>query len=465
MGSAFVAGLAPHASHAAVLPPPAEPVRGRTVELLLEAAERPVALPCFGGRTLPLWTFSAGTPLPIVRLRLGDRLRTRLVNRLGEHTSIHWHGLRIPIAEDGVPYLSQPPVEPEGVHVYDFEPPDTGSFFFHTHCNTVEQLGRGLAGLLVVEGDELVPPDADLVLAAKDWRVGEEGFLPFLTDKGAGTTGTFGTIRSTNGEISPTLAVPASADVRLRIYNVDSTRILEIGVEGAEAAVIAVDGLAVPPFPLRSWRLGPAMRIDLRVRTPAPGATATVVDYRTAEPYPLAVLAAAGEPVRTAAFDPAPLRAARLATPDLATAERMVFEFASTARASVFEAGPEAFPGIDDLCLSDRTFWSINRTTWPADGHNRLPPPLALLRRGASYRFELVNPSKQFHPIHVHGHSFTVLGSNLRSLPVHHADTVLLAPRERVEVAFVADNPGDWMFHCHLIEHQETGMMGYLRVA
>jgi hypothetical protein len=94
-----------------------------------------------------------------------------------------------------------------------------------------------------------------------------------------------------------------------------------------------------------------------------------------------------------------------------------------------------------------------------------LPAPLAMLRRGRSYVFELSNISKQFHPIHIHGHSFTVLSSNKAALPRHFADTVLLAPRERVEVAFVADNPGDWMFHCHLIEHQETGMMGYVRVA
>ena len=94
-----------------------------------------------------------------------------------------------------------------------------------------------------------------------------------------------------------------------------------------------------------------------------------------------------------------------------------------------------------------------------------IPPPLAVLERGRSYVFELKNGSPLLHPIHIHGHTFKVLKSDRRSLPVYHADTVVLTPEETIEVAFVADNPGRWMFHCHVIEHQETGMMGYVEVA
>src|SRR4051794_13055585 len=113
---------------AAALPPPAAPHGGRVVDVDLTAAERPVALPAFGGRALPLWTFSAASPTPVLRLRLGDRLRVRLTNALprkGEHVSIRWHGIRLPAAQDGVPYLSQMPVEPGQSFTYDFVPPDT----------------------------------------------------------------------------------------------------------------------------------------------------------------------------------------------------------------------------------------------------------------------------------------------------------------------------------------------------
>src|SRR5690606_4142229 len=122
--------------------------------------------------------------------------------------------------------------------------------------------------VLIIDGDETEPFDADETIVLRDWRIGEDGtFLPFLTQEGAGKAGTFGTIRSANGAANPQIVLPASADVRLRILNIDPTRIMEIGIEGAEAAVVAIDGLACPPFPLRSWRMGPAMRADLVIRT------------------------------------------------------------------------------------------------------------------------------------------------------------------------------------------------------
>ena len=103
--------------------------------------------------------------------------------------------------------------------------------------------------------------------------------------------------------------------------------------------------------------------------------------------------------------------------------------------------------------------------SWVSVDHSDLGPPLAKLQLGRSYIFELTNATPHAHPIHIHGHTFEVLKSSLRKLPVHRADTVLLSPKERIEVAFVADNPGRWMFHCHILEHQESGMMGYLDVA
>jgi FtsP/CotA-like multicopper oxidase with cupredoxin domain len=182
---------------------------------------------------------------------------------------------------------------------------------------------------------------------------------------------------------------------------------------------------------------------------------------------PLATFRSGGEPLRGAAFDPAPLRPNPLPEPDLANAKRLPFTFTATATAEPVAADVEGVPAVflDDLCTNPETFWAINKRAWASRDHSELPPPIATLERGKSYVFELVNATPHMHPIHIHGHSFKWLKSNERDLPVHHADTVLLQPKERAEVAFVADNPGDWMFHCHIIEHQETGMMSYIRVA
>ena len=201
--------------------------------------------------------------------------------REDEHSSIHWHGIRLPNDQDGVPYLTQQPVWPGEEFSYSFVPPDTGTFFFHPHCDTAQQLGRGMAGVLIVEGDESEPYDADVPIVLRDWRIDDagDGFLPFFTPDGAGKGGTFGTVRSANGEINPEIVLPASGDCRLRLLNLDNTRVMEVGVEGAEAAIVAIDGIALPPLPLKSWRFGPAMRLDIVVRAPADGETVRLVDY------------------------------------------------------------------------------------------------------------------------------------------------------------------------------------------
>lgn len=450
----------------------AAPETGRTVTARLVAAERPGTLPCFAGIALPLWTFSETTWLPVIRLALGDRLEAELDNRLaraGEHTSIHWHGIRLPNDQDGVPFLVQPPVAPGESFRYGFVPPDTGTFFFHPHCNATEQIGRGLTGILIVEGDTTASYAADEIVFLRDWLIDTEmrGFRSFYTTRGASRAGTYGNVRSANGAAEAELRLPAASDCRLRLINGDPTRIMEIAVVDAGAAVVAVDGIAVPPFPLSTWLLGPAMRLDLVVRAPADGRTARIVDQRLGEPVPLVRLVGNGPaPATVTPFDPAPLRAGRIPEPDVGSAERLSFVFAAGNAASVLPVGdPLDALLLGSICASTDTFWTINGTAWPGRDDARIPPPLARLALGRSYVFSLKNASQLMHPIHIHGHTFKVLASDRRTLPVHYADTIVLLPGETLDVAFVADNPGRWMFHCHIIEHQETGMMGYVDVA
>lgn len=451
-------------------PLPPAPAAGTpaTHRVRIAAAPRPLRLLGPDGPASPAWTYG-DDPLTVIRARRGDILEARLENRLPEYTSIHWHGIRLPNAMDGVPYMTQPPVQPGERFDYRFALPDTGTFFFHPHCNTVEQVGRGLAGVLIVDGDAPEPYAADLLCLLKDWRIDEATgeFLDFITDAGAAKAGTFGTVRTTGFAPAAAVTVPAGRDVRVRILNLDVTRVSQVGVMGAEAAVIAVDGNAVPPFPLVEWRMGPAMRLDVVVRAPGPGRSARIVDYFAREPVELMTLVGGGEPpAAPRAFDPAPLYAPTLPEPDLRNAETLPFVFGSTAvNATVALPNGATIDLGQSLCLNTATYWAINKQSWPERGHEFPPPPLAELVRGRSYVFELQNVTPHMHPIHMHGHTFKVLESNKVDRPEHWADTVLLTPKERVRVAFVADNPGRWMFHCHIIEHQDTGMMGYVTVA
>ncbi|WP_287746525.1 multicopper oxidase family protein [Methylobacterium sp.] len=451
----------------------------RTQVLTLTARERPAAILGPGRPESRVWSFTeAGQPLfPVLRARAGDRLRATLDNRLPVHTSIHWHGVRVPNGMDGVPYLTQAPVRPGETFAYDLALPDPGTYFLHPHCDESGQAGRGLMAVLVVEGDAPADyADADLVVAIKDWRLAADGgFLPFETREGAGRAGTFGTVRGVNGTAGPMrAAVPPGGDVRLRLLNLDGTRIVQVGVEGGAAALIATDGQPLGPLPLDgdvdSWRLGPAMRADLLVRTPArPGEILRVVDYGSAEPWTIAELTASGAPAARGAFAPAPLYASRVPrVADPAAAERRTFRFGASSGGSLADAIPPGDPLarvlLDSLCVRDTSLWAINAKSWPHGPGAVLPPPLDSLEAGRPYLFEWINLTPHPHPIHLHGHTFEVISASRQALPRHLADTVILNPRERVEVSFVAA-PGDWMLHCHILEHLEYGMMGYLRVA
>lgn len=461
----FMAGLAGAAMLPRVLGGSRAWAAAPSAPLVLNAAETTLTLPgC--QRPTTLWTYGDAWPAEI-RLKRGEMAHLLLRNQLKDHTAIHWHGLRVPHAMDGVPYVTQDPVKHGEEFMYSFAPPDPGTFFFHPHCNTVEALGRGLAGALIVEDpreDGLF--DLDRTLVVKDWRVAGDGsYLSFMTDRGAARAGTFGTRRSVNGATAPVITAPPGARVRLRLLNVDTSRIMTLGAAGAPVSIVATDGNACPPFTLDGWRLGPAMRADLALVMPVrPGSRVEIRDTWGQEPFPLAVLVAEGSP-RTADRRALALPKAELPRPDLKTAEF----FTLSLQAGVSDPALDSWLkenrfGDDALCRAERLFWAINNKAWPAMDMDKRPPPLAELTPGRSYVAEIANHTQHPHPIHLHGHTFQVLSSSRGPVRAHWADTVLVAPDERVRIAFVAGQPGDWMLHCHIIEHQETGMMGYIRV-
>jgi FtsP/CotA-like multicopper oxidase with cupredoxin domain len=430
--------------------------------VVLTAGEHAIALGP-GRAPTPAWLYNKQL-LPVLRMRRGQALDVTLRNELPEHTSIHWHGVRGPNAMDGVPYLTQAPVMPSHGFRYRFVPPDSGTFFFHPHCDTAAQLGRGLVGALVVEDE--VPFDDDVVLFLKDWRVGDDGrFLPFFTPSGASRAGTFGTLRTVNGLASPRISL-RGPETRLRIINADATRISQIGIEGADAKIIAIDGNPVEPFALDTWRLGPAMRLDLAI---CPTNVVRLVDYFAATPLTLATLVPDGTRHDRRDRDSAPPQIQTV----FAKPWRHVLELGAGLEAAdaLAEPQPIVLPDgrtiriADELCLAADTFWTLDGKSWPGRTHGNLPPPLFEVSRGENVILDLENTTSRAHPIHLHGHTMTVLAASLLHRPVHRADTVLVLPNERVQVGFAADNPGNWMIHCHVIEHQESGMMGWFRVS
>ena len=420
-------------------------------------ARNAAALRTDKGPTKGVMTYGDDEIPPVLRMQRGKPFALRLDNKLAEPTTVHWHGLRIDNRMDGVPFLTQPYVYGGDGFDYAFTPPDAGTFWYHPHCNTLEQMGRGLNGLIVVEDPADPVFDAEIVLNLRDWRLGGDGqFIAQFKPRDAARAGTFGTVRTANWRQSPQYDAPSGGLVRLRLASTDVTRILALNVEGAEAQVIAVDGNpAAERFALDHLMIGPGQRLDLALRMPdTEGAVAALMDLRGTKPATLATFRAVGTSLKRDIRDLPALAANPLSEPDLSAATELPF---------ILSASAEERPK-DGICGSlGYNFWAINRVPW-ADDTGDPTAPLAEMKAGKTYVFNVENPTPQIHPLHLHGLAFRPMNSNKQTIRPHFSDTYLILPDEKVQLALVADNPGDWVFHCHIIEHQKTGMTSYVRV-
>lgn len=410
-----------------------------------------------GQTTAGMMSFAPDGPPPVLRLRRGEKSYIDVTNGLDEPTTVHWHGLRIANSQDGVPYLTQWPIMQGETLRYAFTPPDAGTFWYHPHCNTLEQMGRGMTGVLIVEDDEDVGFDQDLALNLRDFRLGPDGqFIDMFRARQAARGGTQGTIMTANWREEPTYDLPAGSLLRLRLVVTDVTRVYRISLTGTEARLIALDSHPTPAsYQPAEIILGAGQRADLAVRMPGmEGETVVINTLVAGRPVALARLRATGQDAGRRLEELRPLASNPVAEPVLADAEIIPF---------VFGWGPGDRPASSICGTLGYTFWSINRTPWPGDLPDA-PGALARLEMGRSYIFRLQNETRYNHPIHLHGLTFRLLSSNKRKLPPLLTDTAMLQANETMDIALVADNPGDWAFHCHVIEHQKTGLAGYIRV-
>ena len=410
-----------------------------------------------------VWGYEGAVPGPELRFRQGERLMVEIENLLPEDTTVHWHGVRLPNAMDGVPHLTQPPIKAKGGRfLYEFALPDAGTFWYHPHLGSPGQVGRGLYGALIVEEPEPPAVDRDVAWVLGDWRLDRQArivdnFGNFMDASHAGRIGNTVTV---NGAIAEDFELRAGERVRLRLINAANARMFALNFRGHDPLVIALDGHSVPPHRPENSRvvLGPAMRADLLLdATGAPGSTHAVVDdFYERRAYRLLDLKYAPQRVSGRAGVPFPtLPKNPVAEPALERAQRHVVRF---------EGGMMGRMPMMMMRGRGGMAWTVNGKAVAENDHRH--EPILSLARGSSYVLELVNDTAWHHPIHLHGHTFRLLTRDGK--PAAHRpllDTVLLDPESRAEIAFVADNPGDWMLHCHVLEHQAAGMMASIRVA
>ena len=421
-----------------------------------------------------VWAYNEATPGPVLRLRQGTPFRAIVTNGLAETTTVHWHGMRLPNAMDGVPGLTQRPIPPGGRFDYAFTPPDAGTFWYHSHDHGLEQMGRGLAGALIIE--EAAPPavDREILWVFQDWRLDPDAQIApgFNNRMEIAMDGRVGNTVTINGRLPETLYVRAGERIRLRLLNAAIARIMALQFEGHAPVIVALDGQPCAPHTPADGRilLGPAMRADVMLDMQGePGRRYRVVDaFYDRLAYTLVRIAYdAAPPLRAHLLDaPLHLPANPVPRPDLATAivheVRLQGGMMGGMMMGMGNGGGMMDGGM--MMGMGGAAWAINGRSMTGDGSADMPPLFAL-DRGRSCILDFRNETAWWHPMHLHGHSFQVLDRDGEAVPHDEwGDTVLVRPRERVRVAFVADNPGDWMLHCHVMEHQVGGLMTTLRV-
>ncbi|MBI3437000.1 MAG: multicopper oxidase family protein [Proteobacteria bacterium] len=431
------------------------------------------------GPPTDIWGYDGTCPGPLLKVRRGEEMKVRLVNALPEPTTIHWHGLRLRNAMDGAPNLTQLPVPPGSSFDYRFTARDSGTFWYHSHENSSEQLARGLYGLLIVEEPHDVGVDRDIALVVDDWRLSPDGSIDtaFRSMRDASREGKIGDHFTANG--SPLFDIPVATNerLRLRLVNAANARIMALRVDRHEPTVMALDGQPAEPFVAREARvaLGPGNRADLFIDARlAPGSTSEILLDTGMREVAIARLVYAHARARAAPLgDMRPLPANPLP-------ERM--DFAGALKLDVaLDGGMMGMMGPRGLAGGNQTgqtsksgpgtapsrqgysgaaIWSLARRA--SDGHSARP--LFSVKRGRTVVLAFANRTAFPHAMHIHGHHFRLLDRLDDGWKPFWLDTVVVPAGQTWRIAFVADNPGKWMLHCHMLEHQETGMATWFEV-
>jgi FtsP/CotA-like multicopper oxidase with cupredoxin domain len=412
------------------------------VEIALEARLAPLSL--VPAAPTMMWTYDGKVPGPLIRARVGNRVIVHFTNSLPEATTIHWHGLRIPAAMDGMPGPSQPPVEPGGGFDYDFVVPDASTFWYHPHVNSAAQEGNGLYGPFIVD-DPAEPAGLgdEVVMVLSDVGVQDDGSLEpadAAGDLGA-LFGREGNLLLVNGKVRPTLKARPGLRQRWRFINAAKSRYFQIGLDGHVFTRIGGDGgLLSAPVAEANPVIAPGERMDLLVVPSGEPGAELVVKWIAFDrgygstynrpPEDLFAVDLVGSP---------------LETPPLPDVQRAIAPLATDGAAAVdisltFQQASPLQLGINGVAFDDSQPFMANV--------------------GDTQVWTVTNTFEFAHPFHMHGFFFQVISP---AGPLEWKDTVNVPVDGSVKfVIRYDDRPGMWMFHCHILDHAEAGMMGTL---
>jgi bilirubin oxidase len=404
--------------------------------------------------TSHVYAYNGRVPGPTLELREGDRVTVRFRNELPEPTTVHWHGLSLPIDSDGSPL---DPVLPGGEKQYTFtvSTGSAGTYWYHPHPHheTTSQITKGLYGAVVIRAPDDPLPDSytERLLVLSDNRILADGTFDLtepttLQGQIDHQNGREGDLLFVNGEIIPTLEMRSGEIQRWRIVNASASRVYRLAIPGQTFLHIGSDGgLFEHPVEVDELVIANAERMEVLVRgTGAPGSTAVLetLPYDRYMPQTRPADWDRARELLTLQYADAPP-----ATPDPVPETLRPIPYLDPARASATR----------EIVMAQGM---INNRLFDID---RVDVAAAL---GAMEIWEVHNVVGMDHPFHLHGFQFQILDRNGVPEPFRSwKDTVNVPKHETVRfVVRFADHPGKWMFHCHILDHEDQGMMGIVEV-
>lgn len=406
------------------------------------------------GKRVKAWTYNGQVPGPLIRGKVGDRLIVHLTNELEQETTIHWHGVRVPIEMDGVPGVSQPPVKQGEKFTYDFVLRDAGLYWYHPHVMSAAQVGYGLYGALLVEDPaDGVGVNDQVTLVLSDIGFDASGVLePAESGGSAGMVfGREGSYVLVNGKRKPRIVARAGAPQRWRIVNTAKSRFFLLDLGGQTFTVIGTDGgLQERPVVQDSVLVTSGERVDVIVApTGAPGSELTLKSMLYNRGYG-SIEFRSVEDLLTIAFTKEPA----IPTPPLAKISRTIVppKLEGARRVDM----TLTLPPVDDAGHSE---FRINGVPFA-----RARSYLASL--GETQLWVVKNDTKWDHPFHLHGFFFMPLDAKGQPRsPMAWKDTLNIPMNTTAQFLVAFDErPGTWMFHCHILDHAEGGLMGTVHV-
>jgi len=443
----------------------ARPHTGRTVNAVLNP--RPVTVD-IGGKVVKTLGYSDTIPGPMIRANVGDELEVVVNNQLSKPTSMHWHGIALQNDMDGA--MPATPNVPAGASfTYKFSVPDAGTYWAHPHTGV--ELDTGLyIPIIVDDPKDAGSYDTEWIVMMDDWTDGvgrsPEQILADLEKGGMGAMGGPGGMGGMSGmgggeskllggdpgdviypyyiingripEAPTTFTAKPGQRIRIRFINAGSDTAFRVALAGHTMTVTHTDGFPVVPTEVDALLLGMGERYDVIV-TAADGMFPLVALAEGKNAQARALLSTGAGSVPPMGYEPAELNG-RVGTVDM------------------FTATPEAqlkFTKADNEIQADLTA-SDTKYQWGVNGPYPDNKPLTI-KQGQQAVMTFTNKSRMWHPMHLHGHTFSVL--NDKGELGARKDTVIVVPNQSVKIAILADNPGYWPMHCHNTYHAEAGML------